>query len=207
MTSEPIIRNSDVRDIQGRFVKGVHSHPTTEFKKGEHWRERKPFWDKGWLYTEYVEKSRIASDIAKEFNLDIHAIYFWLKKHNIPKKTISETRKLKYWGSIGDKNGMYGVRGEYHPSWKGGISPERQEFYASAEWAEAARLVYNRDNFHCKRCEGVYTPKNPHHIHHKIPFIFKEYRLVLTNLVLVCQDCHNFIHSKKNVRREFIESC
>ena len=52
-----------VRDNKGRFVKGVRSSPNTEFKKGQHWREPKPYWEKEWLYNELgYESSVIPND-------------------------------------------------------------------------------------------------------------------------------------------------
>lgn len=38
----------------GRFTKGHSRGVATRFKKGQHWRPRKPIWDKEWLEKEYV---------------------------------------------------------------------------------------------------------------------------------------------------------
>ena len=43
----------------GRFLTGNHYSPDTEFKKGQHWRNYKPYWNKEWLYNEYIIKEKI----------------------------------------------------------------------------------------------------------------------------------------------------
>jgi hypothetical protein len=193
-----------VRTELGRFVKGVRSSLKTEFKKGQHWREHKPFWDRDWLYNEYIVKERSMGDIAADFNLTEPAIRFWARKHNIPTRTTSEARSIKYWGLPGEKNGMYGKRGEDTPNWRGGLTPARQALYSSIEWANVVKMVWKRDNSTCQRCKAKKKHGVPYHIHHKKTFADESIRLEPSNLILVCRKCHIFIHSKKNVDREFI---
>lgn len=104
------------KDINGRFLKGKRYSINTEFKKGQHWRKVQIFRDKTWLNNEYIIKGRTASNIAKEFNVTAHAILFWLKKHNILRRTMAQTRKLKYWGCSGINNPMYGKNGAFSPN-------------------------------------------------------------------------------------------
>ena len=42
------------------------------------------------------------------------------------------------------------------------------------------------------------------HVHHIVSFAEEEYRVDPDNLVLLCVKCHRFVHSKKNIEREFI---
>lgn len=186
---------------KGRFVKGHHYSPSTEFKKGQSWREQKPYWNRDWLYQEYVIKQRSAGDIAQEFSVTTEAILFWLHKLSIPRRKMEQIRKLKHWGASGKANGMYDRRGKDNPNWKGGLSPERQTFYSSLEWSNAIKSVWKRDASKCRRCGG----RENLHIHHIISFPVKEYRTKLDNLVLLCKKCHNYIHSRKNTEGEFIE--
>lgn len=185
----------------GHITKGQHLSVSTEFKKGQHWRERKPYWDREWLFNEYVSKKRTSADIAKEFNISANGICFWLSKHKIPSRGMSEIRKIKKWGVAGSKNGMYGRFGNLSPTWKGGCTPERQAFYCSHEWITIVKQVFIRDKYTCQRC-GM--SKHGLHIHHIISFRYKLYRLVLDNLILLCPNCHRFVHSKKNIVGEFI---
>jgi len=191
-----------MRDENGRFKKGVRAHPETEFKPGQHWREHKPYWDKSWLESEYTDKGRSSSEIAADFGVTEAAIIFWLRKHGINRRSMSEVRGVKRWGASGESNPMYGKCGSDNANWKGGCTPERQAFYSSTEWARASLEVWRRDKGICSRC-GATNVKM--HIHHIVSFSVKELRSSIDNLVLLCVDCHHFVHSKNNVNSEFLK--
>lgn len=191
-------------DKKGRFQKGERLSRATEFKQGEHWREEKPFWNREWLQTEYVDKQRSAAEIANEFGVTEAAIFFWMRKHNIPRRTVSEAREVKHWGLSGEVNGMFGRKGEQNPRWRGGVTPERQALYSSTEWARAVRAVWKRDKGYCQRCGQHYTVIGEMHIHHLVSFAVKELRTEVLNLLLICEPCHNWIHSKDNIQNDFI---
>ena len=180
------------RDKNGRFL------------KGQHWREPKPHWNYDWLFDQYITKKKTVMEIAKVVDCKRSNIQYWLTKHNIPIRNISEVRKLKYWGSKGKANGMYGKTGEKNPQWKNGCTPERQSIYSSLEWKLLAQEVFKRDNYKCQRCDSAKKYKIPLHIHHITAFNVKEKRLNIDNLVLLCKDCHNWVHSKDNENKEFI---
>lgn len=189
------------RDKKGHFLKGYRYSKATEFKKGQHWRKPKPYWSKEWLEEEYITKGKGVQQIANEQGCERNNIFYFLKKHNIKTRSMKEVRAMKYWGSEGKANPMYGKTGAENPNWKGGISPERQAFYASLEWKRVALKVKKRDKV-CQRCRS----KTDLHIHHIISFEVKELRTELSNLVLLCEECHFWVHSKKNIRQEFLES-
>lgn len=91
-------------------------------------------------------------------------------------------------------------------SWRGGITPERQSFYSSEEWSKAVKIVWKRDNAICKRC-GINQNDNKSmkfHIHHIISFKCVEERCNPDNLILLCPNCHRWVHSKKNKNNELI---
>ncbi|MDD1711219.1 MAG: HNH endonuclease [Methanoregulaceae archaeon] len=185
-----------------KFQKGVRSSPATEFKKGQHWREPKPFWNYDWLYLEYIEKQRTLEDIAAQFEVGVTAIGYWLDKHGIRGRSTQEARTLKKWGSPGTSNPMFGKTGSKNPNWKGGITAERQAVYASKEWKAAVRIVYNRDGAKCRKCKKPKT-RNGLDLHHIVPFEVKEKRTDPDNLVLLCKTCHGWVHSRKNKRKEY----
>ena len=109
------------------------------------------------------------------------------------------------------RNGVHwlkGVTGADHPTWKGGVTPERQSFYHSPEWKAAIRAIWMRDQCTCQRC-GRKPPRhgpkhNRGHVHHIVSFRVHELRLDLDNLVLLCADCHRWVHSRANVLKELV---
>lgn len=178
-----------------------------QFLHGTHWRESQPFREKEWLDREYIELGRSTGDIAAQFGVTDAAIIHWLKKHGIPRRSVSEARKLKRWGAVGADNPMWNRRGELNPNWKGGVTPERQAFYQSQEWKDACIFVWKRDGAKCKRC-GLHRdeqPDMPFHIHHIVSFAVPELRAANDNLVLLCKMCHQFVHSRKNENGDFLQ--
>lgn len=194
------------RDNKGRFIKGISFNPETQFKKGEHWRKEKPFWDKYWLISNYIDKKRSALEIAGEFGVTENAILFWLKKHSIKTRTMKEIRETKKWGLSGSDNPMWNKKGELNPNWRGGITPERNAFYSSQEWKKACSSVWKRDKATCKRCGTTKKefPDIPFHIHHIKSFKYKELRAEVNNLILLCEICHHWVHSRRNENNEFL---
>lgn len=97
--------------------------------------------------------------------------------------------------------------GAISPAWKGGVTPERQAFYVSQEWREAVKAVWARDAALCRRCgthHNTAIGRGTFHIHHVVSFMVRELRTAPSNLVLLCAECHRFVHSKRNTAREFI---
>ena len=175
-----------------------------QFVKGTHWKTRKPYWDKEWLITEYIDRTKPASQIATEQGCTENNILYFLKKHHINTRTMRKIRRLKYWGSCGTDNPMYNKRGELNPNWKGGVSTERQTFYSSTEWKKACSFVWIRDEATCQRC-GIKADNGlPIHVHHIRGFEYEKTRADVPNLVLLCEVCHRLIHSRKNTLNEFI---
>ena len=178
-----------------------------QFTKGQHWREHVVFREKDWLIENYVLKKRSAGEIAQEFGVTDAAILFWLRKHGIQRRTVSEARDIKHWGLSGPDNPMWNRFGELNPRWLGGVTAERQAFYASQEWKSACSEVWRRDKATCQRCGLVHAddPGVPFHIHHITSFSVKELRAEASNLLLVCEPCHQWIHSRRNVNREYLQ--
>jgi len=194
-----------MKNNDGRFKKGERRSPKTEFKPGEHWRPVQSFREKTWLEQEYVIKQRSTGEIAAEFGVTDAAVIFWLRKHGIPRRTVAQARKIKRWGASGEKNPMYGRNGDKNPNWQGGLTPERQAVYSSPEWASAVRVVWKRDNRTCQGCDKRYDHSIPFHIHHIVSFQVRELQTEPSNLVLLCIDCHHFVHSPANTQRLFIK--
>lgn len=176
------------------------------FKKGTHWREPKPYWNSGWLYTEYVMNRLSAAEIAKMQGCKENNILYFLKKHGIKTRTISESRKIKHWGPKGKTNPMFGRKGFINPNWKGGITSERQSFYESKPWLKVLKKVWKRDKGTCQKCKYRAKEHGELHTHHIEGFRQKNLRASLSNLVLLCKKCHSFVHSKQNTEGEFLNA-
>ncbi len=171
-----------------------------QFQKGEHWRSAQSFSVKEYLISEYVEKRRSTGDIAKEFDVTDAAILFWLRRHGIPRRSVSEARQAKHWGADGEANPMYGKLGQLNPHYKHGATPERQKMYSRYFWKQIVRVVHDRDKccVRCSKSEKLIT----HHL--KSWTTHPEARYDLALIVTVCEPCHLWIHSKRNVNREFL---
>lgn len=110
---------------------------------------------------------------------------------------------------VDGKPWMRGRTGEANPNWKGGATPERQEFYRSAEWKQACRAVWARANACCERCGADYRAvRRQHgskfHVHHIVSFAVRALRAEPSNLALLCQGCHRWVHSRANTARAFL---
>lgn len=108
------------------------------------------------------------------------------------------------------KNGVHWLKtsGARSGNWRGGITPERQAFYRSDEWKAACVIVWRRADARCERCSAdhrlIDRKKGKFHVHHIVSFQVKALRAEPSNLALLCQPCHMFVHSKRNTAREFI---
>jgi 5-methylcytosine-specific restriction endonuclease McrA len=109
------------------------------------------------------------------------------------------------------KNGVHhlkGKRGADTPNWKGGVTPERNAVYGSLEWKAAIKIVWARDNAVCQRCgkhHNTTSNRGTFDVHHIVSFAVVELRCEPSNLVLLCEHCHLWVHSADNVNRDFIK--
>jgi thymidylate synthase (FAD) len=175
------------------------------FLPGTHWRPRKPHWDKAWLLNEYVTKKRSAGEIASDAGCTENNILFWLGKHGIKCRSMSEVRKIKKWALKGKANGMHGRCGCKNPRWIDGSSPLRQAMYARSFWKELAKAVYERDGYKCRRCGYPKSHGRPLHAHHVKPWAGNaDSRFCLSNIITLCKTCHRWVHSKENESNEFL---
>lgn len=106
------------------------------------------------------------------------------------------------------KHWLHTVPPEQNPNWRGGATPERQEFYRSPEWRSACCAVWKRANACCERCGLDFRTVDrkrvgAFHVHHIVRFEVRELRAEPSNLALLCRPCHLWVHSAANVEREF----
>lgn len=107
------------------------------------------------------------------------------------------------------KHWLHTVPAEQNPNWKGGATPERQEFYRSPEWKAACVAVWKRADACCERCRLDFRTLDRRtarfHVHHIVSFAVRELRAVPSNLALLCRPCHLWVHSSANVERAFLK--
>jgi HNH endonuclease len=104
---------------------------------------------------------------------------------------------------------LKGRKGKDHPSWQGGVTPLRNAFYASGEWKSACVVVWHRDDAKCQNCgldhRTINRAERRFHIHHIASFAaHPELRADPENLILLCDTCHRWVHSRANADKKFI---
>ena len=163
-----------------------------------------------WLRQKYEDERRSCVEIAKIVGRDPKRVFEWIKDAGIATRKRGDPSNGCHSFRLGDVSPFKGKiqkRGNQSPHWQGGITPERQSFYASPEWKAAVREVYGRDKKICRRCgiSQCAAAKQGHkmHVHHVVGFRVKHLRCELSNLVLLCKGCHLFVHSKANAMRQF----
>lgn len=103
---------------------------------------------------------------------------------------------------------LKGAAPEMNPRWAGGLTPERQAFYRSPEWKAACVVVWRRADARCECC-GLdsrlpFAKATGFHVHHALTFQVRETRADPDNLVLLCRDCHFWVHGKDNPECYFL---
>ena len=169
--------------------------------------EPKLFHDPEWLRKRYCEDKKHLYDIAAECNVQPYTVLKYMRKFGIETRTCTESRRAQgqIIGLFGNKNGMYGRCGPKSSNWKGGCTPDRQSFYQSDEWKRACSAVWKKDNATCQKCQTRKTSEDQKYcVHHIVSFSVKELRAEVSNLLLLCDKCHRWVHSKKNVSKQFI---
>lgn len=196
--------------------------------------------DAGHLAMLYTEMELGCPDIGWLYDRDAKTVHVWLRKAGIAtrprgsnpaqwltrgdprsfsgtkhsaatKARISASSKGRKPYLRAGQHWLHTVPADQNPNWKGGATPERQEFYRSAEWAAAIKAVWARADGCCQRCaldwrtvDRAVTPS--FHIHHIVSFSVVRLRAAVENLALVCRPCHYWIHSNENIHGEFIKT-
>ncbi len=222
--------------IRKKQTKPVKFHFCDRVCKGEYQRQAKPV-TREWLYEQYVTNGIDATQIAHMVGRAPRSVYNWLEDFGIPRrprghatpktqfqtghkqgvgrKLSAESRKkirdkclergaIPFDPEVGPNGGRHG---KDHPSWKGGITPERQAFYQTPEWRKASRAAWKRDGGFCQRCERHCDDDEElsFDLHHIVGFECVELRAEVSNLVLLCEKCHYWVHGSENVNRDFIK--
>ena len=95
----------------------------------------------------------------------------------------------------GKKNPMYGVYGEKHPSWKGGVTEIQNNIRHLFEYNKWRREVFERDNFICQNCGKLGGRIEAHHIK-RFSEIIEEKKIKNINDALLCKELWNLNNGK-----------
>lgn len=169
-------------------------------------RDSKRVWE--WIRDYGIETRKRGHDTS---HLPKDGSTFKGKKHSEKTKKILSEISLKDGRVPWGKNNPHpykGKKGKDTNNYKGGLTPERQAFYSSKEWVNAVKEVWKRDKAICQKCKKSHNETNNRgtfHIHHIISFQVREFRSNIDNLVLLCEKCHRWVHSNKNIEKQFIK--
>lgn len=178
-----------------------------QFVKGSHWREHRPHWDREWLVARYVDQQLSASEIAAIAGCTENNVYYWMDKHNIPRRSIHGARAVKHWGVSGEDNPMHGRTGAMNPRYVDGSSPERQRLYARGSGKSFLRRILKRDGYRCRRCSTPSRGRKSLHVHHIKPWAGNpKLRFDENNVVTLCAKCHSWVHSNDNTEGAFLDA-
>jgi len=172
-------------------------------------RDSKRVWE--WIKEYGVETRKRGTDYGQCFKKGMIGSMTGKKHSEATKEKIRAASIADGRVPWGKGNDPYwkGKTGSQHPSFKGGLTPERQSVYSSQEWVNAVKKVWARDNAICQRC-GVHhnsqEQRGNFHIHHIVSFQVPELRTEESNLLLLCKPCHKWVHSKKNIDKELLDT-
>ena len=185
----------------------------------------------------YVDQQLGCPEIGRLYERDAKTVHYWLQRAGIPTRPRGsdplqhfkagqpsafagrwhgpETRQRIGAASVGrawargDDHWLRRAAPEDNPNWKGGATPERQEFYRSAEWKAAVSIVWARDNATCRNCfkrwpDAKRAGEQTFHIHHVWSFQIAALRANPAILVLLCRACHLWVHSRENTTRAWL---
>lgn len=214
----------------GNYCKGRHqiqlremSIATNEWLYDQYWIKRKSAYEIGrnigrdgkrvleWLRLANIPIRKRGSDSSNCFKKGQESPFKGKRHSNKTKTKLSEIAKNdgRIPGFDHKTNALKGKKGPEVHSWKGGKTPERQKVYASFEWKTAVRSVWKRDDAVCQCCfkdhRDIDRRVEKFHVHHIISFQVEKFRCDVDNLILLCENCHRWVHSKENKYQLFIE--
>lgn len=114
-------------------------------------------------------------EIGKMFGVSGSSIHYILKKHDIPRRSISVGNAIKWEDEgfrqnqieqkKGKSSGVLGktwklnhikkspnIKGENNPNWKGGKTKLSQQIRTSAEYSFWRKQIFERDDYTCQHC-------------------------------------------------------
>lgn len=182
------VRSEELRNRISQKLKGIHTSPDTEFKKGC------ISLMKGRHQTEEHKRKMVNTRMRNNSY-----------KHSEETKSrmshIMTGRKVTWANKIGDAQRgkpRYSTRGDKHWNWNGGISEEESKIRNSIKYKVWRHDVFKRDWFTCQMPKCGYKGRliEAHHI--KTFEKYPELRFDVDNGITLCKPCHNKTRNKEN---------
>jgi len=181
------------RNEKGQFIKG-NIAPKTAFKRGHiSWLKGK----KGYINNGSFKKGHplLGKGIGEIVRGKIS-----------PRKGIKLAQEIKDKISQSINNNIDNkkiLRGNEHPNWKGGITPENKKVYHSIYYALWRISVFAKDDWTCQKCKTKGRKLRPHHIKNFAQY--PELRFAIDNGIAFCDICHKEFHKKYGQRNNTSE--
>lgn len=151
-----------------------------------------------WLTEHYVRQLWTYRHIINELHINLRTLMRYMKEYDIPIRYGSDAikvqwlnakeRRLKQSVLIKEIHSTFLFRnGKDSPLWKGGAKT-----YRGKDWNSVKKLIHQRDNNTCQQCGVTENGTLAHRleVHHIVSFRNKKYFNEMTNLVLLCHECH-----------------
>ena len=189
----------------------IGRHHTDETKKKLSISHKKHYIPIDWLIEHYVNQKLSTVKLAKIWGCAQSTICTEMKRHNIPRRSNSES-------NTGELNWVYGIKGIKHPLygrkrseetkqkikighfdidyyWEHGHTRSNEEY--PQEFKDIRKSIMIRDNYTCREC---YDKLPKYWATHHINYDKNDNRA--DNLIFLCVHCHG----KTNTNREFWQS-
>jgi len=147
-----------------------------------------PTWNEAISGLNITQQERIKKAISDYY------LYGYLPVLQQPEKSMFIIFKAYINGELNIKSIQ---KGELHWNWKGGITSKNHKIRESKEYRQWIKAVFSRDNWICQKCGEKGGKLHAHHI--KSFSKYPELRLVLSNGITYCNNCHRKWH-KENGR-------
>jgi len=82
------------------------------------------------------------------------------------------------------------------------ITIDRKCYIFSPRWRTLRAHIIEEEKGICRRCKVKTVDKQ--YVHHIVSADISKYRYNENNLLLLCEKCHNWVHSRHNVQKEYL---